>query len=127
MRTKKSILFRCRSIASLDVENISKKDSNDNIIEDEKGKSNKGNVNNNTTSSNNRTNSSDDHIKLKDYKTTNQTRNRKQAINTWSGEEEPTGRGENINNIKKVQIQKIFASVPNSIIEFFSNLTDILM
>ena len=119
MRTKKSILFRCRSIASLDVENISKKDSNDNIIEDEKGKSNKGNVANNTTSSNNRTNSSEDHIKLKDYKTTNQTRNRKQAINTWSGEEEPTGRGENFNNIKKVQIQKIFASVPNSIIDFF--------
>jgi len=118
-------LSRCRSIASLDVENISKKDSNDNIIEDEKGKLNKGNVNNNSTSSNNRTNSSEDHIKLKDYKTTNQTRNRKQAINTWSGEEEPTGRGENFNNIKKTQRphSDIYGEFPNQLQKSTSSST----
>ena len=103
MRTENTFNpFRCRSIASLDVENAAKKsDSNEDIIEDEKGKPKKCNINNNTASTNNRTNSSDDNIKLNDYKS--QTRSRKQAINTWSAEDEPTGRGDSTNHNRKVQ------------------------
>lgn len=111
-------LSRCRSIASLDVENVSKRDSNDDTIEDEKGKGNKSNTINNTTSPNNRTNSNDDHINLKDYKTSSsQIRSRKQAINTWSGEEEPTGRGDTNYNIKKTQrpYSDIYGEFPNQL------------
>jgi len=110
-------LSRCRSIASLDVENATKNsNSNEDIIEDEKGKLKKCNVNNNnTTSTNNRTNSSDDNIKLNDYKS--QTRTRKQAINTWSAEEDPTGRGDSNNHIRKTQrpYSDIYGEFPNQL------------
>jgi len=78
-----------------------KSDSNEDIIEDEKGKPKKCNINNNTASTNNRTNSSDDNIKLNDYKS--QTRSKKQAINTWSAEDEPNGRGDSTNHNRKTQ------------------------
>jgi len=92
-------LSRCRSIASLDVENIVKgteSNGDGDIIEDEKGK-----TSNNKVNFSNKT-SSDDNIQLKDYKSgSRQNRTRKQAINTWSAEQEPTGRGENIQKTQR--------------------------
>ena len=95
-------ISRCRSIASLDVENIVKgteSNGDGDIIEDEKGK-----TSNNKVNFSNKT-SSDDNIQLKDYKSgSRQNRTRKQAINTWSAEQEPTGRGENIQKVKKLLV-----------------------
>merc|ERR1712010_126305 len=75
----------------------------------------KCNIINNTARTNNRTNSSDDNIKLNDYKS--QTRSRKQAINTWSAEDEPTGRGDSTNHNRKTQrpYSDIYGELPNQL------------
>ena len=87
-------LSRCRSIASLDVNNVISGGDNANgdIIEDERGKA--GSVDNKS-----------DDIKLKDYKMNNKQHNKHKnnVIETWANGdfyEEKSGRGDNKNKVK---------------------------
>ena len=87
-------LSRCRSIASLDVNNVISGGDNANgdIIEDERGKA--GSVDNKS-----------DDIKLKDYKMNNKQHNKHKnnVIEAWANGdfyEEKSGRGDNKNKVK---------------------------
>jgi len=90
-------LSRCRSIASLDVNNVigGGDNANEDIIEDEKGK--KGSVDNKS-----------DDIKIKDYKmnTKQSNRHKNNVIETWANGdfyEEKSGRGENKTKTSKTR------------------------
>jgi len=90
-------LSRCRSIASLDVNNVISggENANGDIIEDEKGK--KGSVDNKS-----------DDIKLKEYKINNKQHNKHKnnVIETWTNGdfyEEKSGRGDNKNKTSKTR------------------------
>ena len=91
-------LSRCRSIASLDVNNVISggggENANGDIIEDERGK--KASVDNKS-----------DDIKLKDYKMNNkqQNKHKNNVIETWANGdfyEEKSGRGDNKNKVIQI-------------------------